>query len=176
MAQTGDLVIATVHHSTAEVFQCTLTPHTAFAQLPQLAFEGANRKTRPQLHHGSVVYARVSSASKSFDPEIICYNASTGKSEGLGELKGGTVFDISLTMARRLLTAKQREEGCITILEDLAEKLAFEIAVGRNGKIWVKGASVRETLVVRQAIQATDSESLGVEQQRKLAKKLLRGG
>ena len=127
------------------------------------------------MTHGSLVYARVSSASKFFDPEIICYNASTGKSEGLGELKGGTVFDISLSMAKRLLAAKQTEEGCIAILEDLAEKVAFEIAVGRNGKIWVKGTGIRQTLIVGNAIQTTDSESLGVGEQKKLARKLLRG-
>ncbi|KAL6713642.1 exosome non-catalytic core subunit rrp40 [Lecanora helva] len=172
--QPNDLIIATVHHSSTDVYHCSITPHTQFAQLPQLAFEGATKKTRPQLNSGSLIYARVLSASKHLDPEIVCYNPSTGKSEGMGELKGGMVFDVSLGMARRLLLAKQREDGGIAVLEEIAEKLAFEIAVGRNGKVWVKSAGVKETLLVGKAMQETDTQGLGIDEQVKLVKKLLR--
>lgn len=85
------------------------------------------------------------------------------------------MFEISLGMARRLLMAKSKEEGGLVVLEELAEQLAFEVAVGRNGKFWVKSGGVRETLLVGRALQETDRESLGVEGQRKLVKKLLRG-
>ena len=141
--QPNDLIIATVHHSSTDYYHCSITPHTTFSQLPQLAFEGATKKTRPQLNSGSLIYARVLSASKHTDPEIVCYNPSTGKSEGMGELKGGMVFDISMGMARRLLMAKQREDGGVAVLEEIAEKVAFEIAVGRNGKVWVKSGGVK---------------------------------
>lgn len=156
------------------MYHCSITPHTTFAQLPQLAFEGATKKTRPQLNSGSLVYARISSASKHLDPEIVCYNPSTGKSEGLGELKGGMVFDVSLGMARRLLLAKQKEEGGIIVLEEIAGKVAFEVAVGRNGKVWVKSGGIKETLLVGKAMQETDAQVLELEEQVKLAKKLLR--
>lgn len=106
--------------------------------------------------------------------EVVCYNPSTGKSEGMGELKGGMVFDVSLGMARRLLLAKQREEGGIVVLEEIAQKVAFEVAVGRNGKVWVKSGGVKETLLVGRALQETDREGLGMEEQGKLVKKLLR--
>lgn len=92
----------------------------------------------------------------------------------MGELKGGMVFDVSLGMARRLLLARQREEGGIAVLEEIAEKVAFEVAVGRNGKVWVKSGGVRETLLVGRALQETDTEGLGLEEQAKLVKKLLR--
>ncbi len=108
------------------------------------------------------------------DPEIICYNPSTEKSEGMGELVGGMVFEISLGMARRLLANRQKEEGGIIVLEGLAEKVAFEIAVGRNGLVWVKAAGVKETLAVGKALQETDREHLGLEPQEKLVRKLLR--
>ncbi|KAL9098823.1 MAG: hypothetical protein Q9163_005585 [Psora crenata] len=170
----GDLVIATVHHSSAEVFQCSLTPHTAFAQLPQLGFQAATKRTRPQLPSGSLVYARVSSASKHTDAEILCYNASTGKSEGMGELKGGMLFEISLGMALRLLMAKQKEDGGLIVLEEMAEKMAFEIAVGRNGKVWVKSERVKDTLAVGGALQETDQKGLGLEEQEKLVRKLMK--
>lgn len=173
--QPNDLVLATVHHSSTDWYHCSITPHTTLAQLPQLAFEGATKKTRPQLNSGSLVYARVLSASKHTDPEIVCYNPSTGKSEGMGELKGGMVFDVSLGMARRLLLARQREEGGIVVLEEIAEKIAFEVAVGRNGKVWVKSGGVKETLLIGRALQETDREGLRIEEQGKLVKKLLRG-
>ncbi|KAI4132549.1 MAG: hypothetical protein LQ338_000648 [Usnochroma carphineum] len=172
--QINDVVIASVHHSSTDWYHCSITPYTAFAQLPQLAFEGATKKTRPQLTSGSLIYARILSASKHIDPEIVCYNPSTGKSEGMGELKGGMVFDVSLGMARRLLLNRQREEGGLVVLDEIAEQVAFETAVGRNGKVWVKANSVKETVLVGQALQNTDKDALKVEEQKKLAKKLLR--
>jgi exosome complex component RRP40 len=172
--QLNDVIIATVHHSSADFYHCAITQHTPLAQLPQLAFEGATKKTRPQLVPGSLVYARVSLASKHMDPEIVCYNPSTEKSEGMGELVGGMVFEISLGMARRLLANRQKEEGGIIVLEGLAEKVAFEIAVGRNGLVWVKAAGLKETLTVGKALQETDREYLGLESQEKLVRKLLR--
>ncbi|KAF6222990.1 hypothetical protein HO133_001041 [Letharia lupina] len=173
--QPNDLVLAIVHHSSTDWYHCAITPHTTLAQLPQLAFEGATKKTRPQLNSGSLIYARVLSASKHTDPELACCNPSTGKSEGMGELKGGMVFDVSLGMARRLLLARQQEEGGLVVLEEIAEKVAFEVAVGRNGKVWVKSGGVKETLLVGRALQETDREGLGVEEQGRLVKKLLRG-
>ncbi|KAL8837882.1 MAG: hypothetical protein Q9170_002357 [Blastenia crenularia] len=172
--QTNDVVIATVHHSSTDWYHCSITPHTAFAQLPQLAFEGATKKTRPQLSPGSLIYARILSASKHLDPEIVCYNPSTGKSEGMGELKGGMVFDVSLGMARRLLLNKQKDEGGLVVLDDIAEQVAFEIAVGRNGKVWVNANGVKETILVGKALQDTDKKALTMDEQRKLVKKMLR--
>lgn len=172
--QTNDLIIAIVHHSSTDVFHCSISPHTAYALLPQLAFEGATKKTRPQLNHGNLIYARILHASKHTEPEIVCYNPSTGKSEGMGELKGGMVFDVSLGMARRLLMTKQREEGKIAVLEEIGEEIAFETAVGRNGKVWVKAGGVKETLVVGKALVDTDVQGLGVEEQIKMVKKMLR--
>ncbi|KAL9008412.1 MAG: hypothetical protein Q9173_006461 [Seirophora scorigena] len=172
--QPNDVVIASVHHSSTDWYHCAIAPHTAFALLPQLAFESATKKTRPQLTSGSLIYARVLSASKHLDPEIVCYNPSTGKSEGMGELKGGMVFDVSLGMARRLLFNKQREEGGLVVLDELAGEWAFEIAVGRNGKVWVKADGVKATLVVGKALQDTDRDALGVDEQKRLVRKLLR--
>ena len=172
--QPSDLVLATVHHSSTDFFSCSITPHTAFAQLPQLAFEGATKKSRPQLNSGSLVYARIASTSKHTETEIACYNPSTGKSEGMGELKGGMVFDVSLGMARRLMMAKQKDEGKIAVLEEIAGRVAFEVAVGRNGKVWVKSDGVKETLLVGKALQETDTKGLSVEEQVKFVKKLMK--
>ena len=166
--------MATVHHSSTDVFHCAITPQTTFAQLPHLAFEGVSKKTRPQLSAGSLVYAKVTSASKHMDPEITCCNPSTGKSDGMGELKEGMVFKVSLGIARRLLAAKQREEGGLVILEDIAEKIPFEVAVGRNGNVWVNSKGVKEILLVGKALHETDQQGLNIDEQKKLVKRLLK--
>lgn len=86
-------------------------------------------------------------------------NPATGKGEGMGELKGGMVFSISLGMARRLL-AKKKEgmhaAGGLMLLEEIAKNLAFEVAIGRNGLVWVKAEGVRDTLLVGNALQEAD--------------------
>lgn len=166
----GDLVIATVHSSSAESFQCFLTPHTAPASLPHLAFEGATKKTRPQLLPNSLVYCRIVSCGKDLPAELTCVDPATGKSEGLGLLKGGMLFSVSLGMARRMLSAK----GGVVLLELLGAKIGFEVTVGRNGVVLVDGGGVRTTLAVGKALQEVDREGLGEERQRKLAADVLK--
>lgn len=100
---------------------------------------------------------------------------STGKSDGLGPLIGGMVFNISLAMARRLMLPKPVEQGALVILDELGgQGVPFEIAVGRNGRVWVDSKSVKGTMAIGKAIQETDEKSLKVEEQRKLARKIAR--
>jgi hypothetical protein len=71
------------------------------AILPILAFEGATKKNKPNLTPGTLVYARVTLANKDMEAELQCFNPSTGKSDGYGELKGGFVIKCSLGLCRR---------------------------------------------------------------------------
>jgi exosome complex component RRP40 len=155
----------------------TLTPYTAHAMLPHLAFENASKKTRPQFPAGALVYCRIASSrnhNKFQEPELTCVNPATGKADGLGELKDGMVFPISLGMAARLLLKKQREDGGIAVLEAIASKWPFEVAVGRNGYIWIDAGDVKRTLLVGRALTETDEQRLPVAAQEKLVKKLIR--
>jgi exosome complex component RRP40 len=157
------------------VYYASLTDYTPFASLPQLSFEGATKKTRPQLVQGSLVYARVAMANKHMDPELECVSSTTGKSDGLGPLVGGMLFTVSSVMARRLMMARPLEQAQLVILEELGGAgIAFETAVGRNGKVWVNSKSTQTTLAVGKAIQETDREKLDVEQQRRLVRRLAR--
>lgn len=176
---TGDLVIGQVLHTTADNAIVALAPHDApplRAVLPVLSFAGATRKNRPDLHSGTLVYARVSLAAKHLDTELECVDPTTGKSEGLGPLVGGMVFSVSLLMARRLLIASTEKSG-LAVLDALGEEgLSFETAVGRNGRLWVNSDNTRTVVLVGRAITATDAQNLDVQQQRALVKKLVRGG
>ena len=74
-------------------------------------------------------------------------------------------------MARRLLAGKK---GGVIVLEGLSEKVGFEVAIGRNGVLWVDGGKVKTTLAVGRAVQAGDEKALGAEAQKKLVEKLLK--
>ncbi|KAI1263787.1 hypothetical protein F5Y18DRAFT_116317 [Xylariaceae sp. FL1019] len=171
----GDLVVCMVQRSGPDYYFVTITDYASNAILPQLAFEMATKKSRPQLNHGNLVYARVCLANRHMDPELECVSPTTGKADGLGPLNGGMLYDISLGMARRLLMRKAAEEGKVIVLEELGSAgLAFETAVGRNGKLWVNSESVSTVLVVGRAIKDTDENNLNIDQQKKLVRKLVR--
>ncbi len=173
-------MIGQVHHSSAEHFFVSVAPYTTNALLPLLSFEKATRKTRPILPPGALVYARVVSNNRHMDAELECVSAATGKADGLGPLVGGTVFPVSPAMARRLLMPSSRRSG-VVVLEELAASkssggggLAFETAVGRNGKIWVSADSPRAVLLVGRAVTETDEAGLDAAAQKKLVRRLLR--
>lgn len=171
----GDLVIGKVDKGATDLYYINLSDYTSNATLPHLAFEMATKKTRPQLASGALVYARVSLANRHMDPELECVSATTGKADGLGPLTGGMLYDISLGMARRLLMRKSLEEGQVAVLEELgAAGLAFETAVGRNGKMWVNSESVKTILVVGRAVKETDEKALSIDQQKKFVRKLIK--
>ncbi|EJP68347.1 exosome complex exonuclease RRP40 [Beauveria bassiana ARSEF 2860] len=177
LARVGELVIGTVQKSAADVYYVHLSDHSAPATLPQLSFESATKKTRPMLASGALVYARVTVADKHMDAELECVSSSTGKAEGLGPLTGGMLFPVSLGFARRLMMpgAAGAAGGKVVVLEALAAGgLQFETATGRNGRFWVDSASVRTVLAVGRAVQETDEKGLGVEEQQKLVRKLLK--
>ena len=170
----GDLVIAQMRATSMDFFHLHINSHSQQAILPQLAFEGATKKTRPQLKPNDVVYAKVLSASKNMDVELTCVNPSTGKSEpdGLGKLSGGMVFDVSPGLAERLL-----KKNCVVALDELGSELpgGFEIAVGRNGKVWVEcpESGVRGICAVGKCLREMDEKELPEKEQKKLANKLI---
>ncbi|KAK2793969.1 exosome non-catalytic core subunit rrp40 [Onygenales sp. PD_12] len=188
----NDLVIAQIHHSSPDYFHCTLSPHTPHAFLAQLAFEGATRKTRPQLKAGEIVYARVLSTGVGAggEVELTCVNPATGKAEpgGLGPLVGGMVFEVSTGLAERLMM--KAGEGGVVVLEELGRRLegmgGFEVAVGKNGRVWVDcspvagaGAGgpevrVKVMVVIGRCLREVDENGLGVQEQKMVVGRVLR--
>jgi exosome complex component RRP40 len=167
------LVVGTIHHTGAEIFYVQVSPYTPLATLPQLAFEGATKKTRPMLVPGDLVYARIVSASKHLDPELSCVYENSA-ANGLGPLKGGMVFDVSETFARRLGKKSAAKTGLV-ILEVLGERVPFEVAVGANGRVWVGGNdSTRVVIGVGRALKIVDEKDLSEQGQRQLATRILK--
>lgn len=109
------------------------------------------------------------------DAEVECVNPSTGKADGLGPLAGGMVFRISLGMARRLMLPRSVQDGKLVVLEELgAAGLQFETATGRNGRFWVHSENTKTIIAVGKAVQETDGRRLGIEDQKKLVRKIIK--
>ncbi|KAK9315974.1 hypothetical protein V1524DRAFT_427901 [Lipomyces starkeyi] len=116
----------------------------------------ASRHTRPNLSTGATVYARISAFSLALgEPELECFDEKTGKEGGFGELKGGMLADMSIGLARRLL-APSGVYGGSTVVDVLGQLVPFEIAVGRNGRIWIDSESCKMTVAIIKAIQETE--------------------
>ncbi|KAK4054329.1 exosome non-catalytic core subunit rrp40 [Microbotryomycetes sp. JL221] len=103
------------------------------ASLDALAFEGATKRNKPNLKVGSVVYAHLLATPPFSEPEISCVDSTTQKASGFGELTGGFVIrGVELNRCRSLLAPKN------PILPKLGSKCPFEVAVGMNGRVWIK--------------------------------------
>ncbi|GAA5960148.1 hypothetical protein JCM3765_002486 [Sporobolomyces pararoseus] len=125
------LGIITARHS--EGFKVDIGS-SQFASLDSLAFEGATKRNKPNLKIGTLVYGYLLPTPTFSEPELSCVDQTTQKSSGFGELSGGFLIrNVELGRCRSLLSPKN------TILNQLGSKFPFEVAVGMNGRIWVKG-------------------------------------
>ncbi|KAI5966663.1 RRP40 [Candida theae] len=133
----NDFVIGTVVGSIGDYYKVSLQDYSAPVLLSFMAFPNASRKNRPNLTTGQVVYARVvnDDNDSTFETELECFDASNNRETGgFGVLDdSGYVFDVPLNFARELLFNPKSP-----VLEFLASRVQFEIAVGINGKIWLK--------------------------------------
>ncbi|XP_052176209.1 uncharacterized protein LOC127790662 [Diospyros lotus] len=160
----GDNVLGIVVDSKADNFLVDIKGST-FAFLPVLAFEGGTRRNIPKFEVGTLLYVRVVKANTSMNPELSCTDA-TGKAAEYGALKDGYMFETSTGLARMLLSSPT-----CPVLEALGKKLAFEIAVGLNGRVWVNAEAPSTVILVSNAIM--NSESLSKAQQKIMVDRLL---
>ena len=173
IARAGDSVICQVRGASFETFHLYINAYSPQAILSHYSFEGASKKTRPQLKTGDVVYAKIATAQKNMDTELTCVNPSTGKADGLGQLSEGMIFDVSLELADRLL-----KKQLASTMEELGKKVpgGFEIVVGKNGKIWVDcaDAGARGIIAVGRILQKIDEEGLQEKEQKKLVNRTVK--
>ncbi|KAI3405336.2 RRP40 [Candida oxycetoniae] len=135
--QNNDFIIGTIVGSIGEYYKVQLQPFSSPVLLSFMAFPNATKKNRPNLKNGQSVYARVVNDDNdaTFETELECFDSGNAReSGGFGVLDDlGLVFDLSLNFARELLYNAQS-----LVLRHLASRVQFEIAVGINGRIWLK--------------------------------------
>jgi len=144
----GEPVIGVIIARHAEGYRVDIGASQS-ASLDALAFEDATKRNKPNLKVGTVIYARVSLALPFCEPELECLDPKTGKSQGFGELSGGMlVRDLELSKCRALLSSAH------PLLSSLGAKYPFELAIGVNGRVWVKATETRNTIDLINSIKA----------------------
>ena len=85
------------------------------------------------------------------EAELVCVD-SYGKRAGMGVIgnvdnnqqssgfSGSFLFTVPLNLVRKLLS-----KHCV-LLTTLGKQIPYEIAVGMNGRIWIRGKNVRDTI------------------------------
>lgn len=143
----GDFVVGVITGTFSDSYRVSLADFSSSVTLSYMAFPNASKKNRPSLKIGDLVYARVCRAEKELEAEIECMDSVTGKDAGFGLLDGGMVINASLAFARELLFNNE-----FSLLQILAEYTQFEVAIGVNGKVWIKSEEVKNTLACYRSI------------------------
>ncbi|XP_055598623.1 exosome complex component RRP40 [Uranotaenia lowii] len=144
----AEIVIGIVTQKAGDIFRVDIGASEP-ASLSYMAFEGATKKNRPDVSVGDAICARLLIANRDLEPELICVD-SHGKKGKLGVLQEGFVFNCSINLVRKILNPK------CTFLDLLAKEMAFEMAAGMNGRIWIKGKTVKQTIAIGNAILAVE--------------------
>ncbi|KAK3930836.1 Exosome complex component RRP40 [Frankliniella fusca] len=155
-------VVGVVTNASSDVFRVDIGASVT-ASLSYLDFEHATKKNRPNIQVGDVVYAKLSTAGRDMEPELVCVD-SHGKAGKLGKLEDGFLITCSLNLIRKLLSV-----NC-PLLQALGQKWPYECAFGMNGKVWIKARSVKETIAIGNAIY--ESELMDNNQIRKMCTNL----
>lgn len=125
------------------------------AQLDALAFYNVNRKNKPNLTIGALVYARITSQIQGVESEIQCLTTEN-KAGGYGALEGGYLLkDQSLGLCRRLLSPED------VTLNIIGEKVEYEIVVGMNGRLWIDAEDKKVVIVIASILRGVEFLSEG---------------
>lgn len=158
----GDEVLGVVVRKNLGDF-AILDLHTHQALLPLVAFNGATKRSKPQLELGNVIYCRVEKlAAEGQDTLVSCVDPKSRKGWQTGEVMygtredGGCTVDLgTIAFAERLQEHKKgialnkdQYSGTIAYLLKKLRKcgLAHELFIGANGIAWVKGKTPTETM------------------------------
>ncbi|KAK5774259.1 exosome non-catalytic core subunit RRP40 PWA37_002972 [Arxiozyma heterogenica] len=151
----GDFVIGTIVSAFSDSYKVALSNFSQTVSLSYMSFPNATKKNRPTLKIGDLVYARVLTAAKELEAEIECMDSSTGQDSGFGLLEDGVCVDVPLSFCRKLLFDDQ-----FPLLRMLSKFCKFEVAVGVNGKVWVKCDDIKNTLACYRSILQCSKSSI----------------
>lgn len=147
----GDQVVGIIEDRGGDYYRVNIFSGS-IALLSRLGFEGASKRNKPELKVGDLVYCKVHFTHKDLDTELTCISSSgvkKGWSSGetiYGDLEEGITARVSPKTAKLLLNP-----DCV-VLNLLGRHIAYEVAVGMNGLIWIQSGSVKESVIVRNAI------------------------
>lgn len=151
-----DFVIGTIIQKNPEFYKVDIGTYTN-ALLNTKDFEGASKKTKPNLNLGDLVFARVLKVNKFDAPILSCIsqydvkNWASGESF-FGQLKKGNLFNIPMQHVFSLINS---ENYALTRLNDI---ISFEIVIGHNGKMWINSENFNDIFVINKLIVKSITE------------------
>ncbi|XP_022916920.1 exosome complex component RRP40 [Onthophagus taurus] len=141
----GDLVVGVIVKKSGDALKVDIGSAEQ-AALSLLSFEGATKKQKPDLQVGDLVYAKLLSANKEMEPELVCIDKYY-KAGNLGPLSSdGFLVNVLPEFVYKLLNVEN------PLLRTLGKKFPFEIAVGMNGKVWFNAKSTSDCLTLMRAL------------------------
>ncbi|CAM9337724.1 unnamed protein product [Laminaria digitata] len=151
-ARAEDQVLGIVEDRMGESYKVNIFGSSA-ALLGMLEFDGASKRSKPNLKSGSLVFCRVATVNKHMETELTCTSTHHGSKKDwmtgqstFGELRGGKMERCSLLLSKSLTKPSCR------VLKSLAKHMPFEVAAGLNGAFWVDSGSEAHTIVICNAI------------------------
>ncbi len=146
-----DIVIGIITQKTYEAYKVNILASKE-ASLNSIDFQGATRKTKPNLNVGDAVFALVEKENKYSNATLTCKSSTNSKgwSSGestYGELKGGKIYDYNRYLCLKLLDNKEfiyRLKECVK---------GLKIKIGYNGRIWINAENICDIPKVFKAIK-----------------------
>ena len=130
-----DVVIGIITMKTFEYYKLDIgSSHESI--LNSIDFEGATKKTKPNLNIGDAVFCKVSNVNKFNNSSLTCKSDNNKKTWSTGEstfgvLNGGKIYDYNLNYSWILINNN-------IVIERLKDFCDFELCIGMNGKLWIK--------------------------------------
>ena len=172
----NDLVIGIITAKLAEFFRVDIGSQSSAVLSILSGFEGATKKNKPNWIVGTVIFARVAMAHPDLEPELACFDPSGNISVDLfGELgrsaeteQSKTIFNEKCSTILRTtcnFSKKLQNPSKNSLIPILGRFLAFEIAAGANGRIFIESGNPHETIAISQLIlEIHDKDSFDPEE------------
>jgi len=157
-----DFVIGTITQKNPEFYKVDIGTYI-HAVLNTKEFEGASKKTKPNLNLGDSVFARVLKVNKYDAPILSCISQYDVKNWASGEsffghLKKGNIFKFPMEHAWNFINSDNY------LLKRLNDIINFEIVIGQNGKMWINSDSNSNILdIYNLLIKSINKENSEIE-------------
>lgn len=158
----GDSVLGFVEDRGSETYRIVLPGANFSGLLGTLSFDGATKRSRPDLHEGDAVFARVLTDRRGVEPRLTCCSEDPETAYGwnTGSAKYGKLARDATTCVVR----SESSDKVQVVLDRLSSNgVKCQVRVGANGLIWIKTEkTVNTTIAANATINAERTPREGV--------------
>ena len=121
------------------------------ALLGVLSFQGATKKSKPNLVENDLVFAQMQQLPQYLLYKITCTSSKNSKTWNSGEAVFGCLMNGIEVIVPPFFAYFLSKDDCL--FEVLRRTLAFEVVIGLNGVIWFKSKSAKTNLLLSAAFK-----------------------